>query len=367
METKGKKKMTRAGLPVYRPVRLDRDYLAGKALDQFGRNHPGAWRNFSAVRKTEVLEEFRDSILSLEESLAIDNPAIFIDHACWAKVHLTALHYPKNHVSRILDSLGEVLEKELPLDFRKKAGTFIAECLAVLKKTPADIPSCITDDNPYADAARSFLAALIAADQDKAGMVLEQAVGSGTPLRDIFLHILQPVLEETGRLWQLNRISIAQEHFVTASAVPWMARLHNQIPARKGEKGRKEMTVIAVSVGPELHDVGIRMVADLFRMDGWETYYLGANTPVQSILAAVRERKAGLITLSTTMARHLPDVQYLIRSLRGDPGTAEVKIIVGGYPFRIVPGLWKQIGADAYAGDAAEAVDIAPRLVQEHH
>jgi methanogenic corrinoid protein MtbC1 len=67
------------------------------------------------------------------------------------------------------------------------------------------------------------------------------------------------------------------------------------------------------------------------------------------------------------MPRHLPDVQYLIRSLRGDPGTAEVKIIVGGYPFRIVPDLWKQIGADAYAGDAAEAVDIARRLVQEHH
>ena len=85
------------------------------------------------------------------------------------------------------------------------------------------------------------------------------------------------------------------------------------------------MTVIAASVGAELHDVGIRMVADFFRMDGWETYYLGANTPVQSILAAVQERKADLITLSTTMPRHLPDVQYLIRSLRGDPATAGSK------------------------------------------
>jgi hypothetical protein len=68
----------------------------------------------------QLLEELRDSIRSLEESLAIDNPAIFFDHSRWAKVHLTALHYPKNLVSRILDSLGEVLEKELPLDFRKQ-------------------------------------------------------------------------------------------------------------------------------------------------------------------------------------------------------------------------------------------------------
>jgi methanogenic corrinoid protein MtbC1 len=365
METKGKKEMTRAGLPVYRPVRLDRDYLAGKALDQFGRSHPGTWRNFSALQKTRLLEEFRDSIRSLEESLAIDNPAIIIDHACWAKVHLTALHVPKNRVSLVLDALGEVLQKELPPDFRKQAVAFITESLAVLKKTPTDIPSCITDDNPCADVARSLLAALIAADQKQAGKVLETAGRSGTSLNDLYISVLQPVLRETGRLWQLNTISIAQEHFVTASVVTWMARLHDQIPARKGEKGRKGVTVIAASVGPELHDVGIRMVADFFRMDGWETYYIGANTPVQSILEAVLDRKADLITLSTTMPRHLPDVQYLIRSLRGDPGTREVKIIVGGYPFRIVPDLWKQIGADAYAGDAEEAVVAANRLVHE--
>jgi methanogenic corrinoid protein MtbC1 len=94
----------------------------------------------------------------------------------------------------------------------------------------------------------------------------------------------------------------------------FMVRLHDQVLAAGGEeKGRRGSTVIAASVGAELHDVGIRMVADFFRMDGWDTYYLGANTPVQSILAAVKERKAGIITLSTTMPRHLPDVQYLIR------------------------------------------------------
>ena len=174
------------------------------------------------------------------------------------------------------------------------------------------------------------------------------------------------MLQETGRLWQLNEVSIAQEHFVTASVVSFMARLHDQVVSSgKGETRRREMTVVAASVGAELHDVGIRMVADFFTMDGWDTYYLGANTPVQSILEAVQDRKAALITLSATMPRHLPDVQYLIRSLRGDEKTEGIKIIVGGYPFRIVPGLWKQIGADAYAGDAEEAVVVASHLVPE--
>jgi methanogenic corrinoid protein MtbC1 len=364
MEKREKREMDQAGLSVYRPVRLDRDYLANKALDQFGKSHPGTWRTSSASRKMLVLEEFTDSIRSLEESLAIDNPAILIEHSCWAEVHLTALHFPKNHVSLVLEALLEVLKKELPLDFRKQAGAFITESLAALKNSSPDIPSCITADNPHADVARSFLAALIAADQKEAGRVLGNAIRSGTPLKNIYIHVLQPVLQETGRLWQLNKVSIAQEHFVTASVGTFMARLHAQdLPSGKGKKGHKGMTVIAASVGAELHDVGIRMVADFFHMDGWDTYYLGANTPVQSILEAVKDQRADIITLSTTMPRHLPDVQYLIRSLRGDRETARVKIIVGGYPFRIIPDLWKQIGADAYAGDAEEAVVVANRLV----
>ncbi len=358
--------MDKAGVPVYHHVRLDRDYLAGKALDQFEKNHPGSWRTTSASQKMRVLEEFRDLISSLEESLAMDNPAVFIDHACWAKVHFTALHFPKNHVSLLLVALGEVLKKELPPDFREKAGSYLTENLAILKHISPDIPSYITADNPVADVARSFLSALIAADREQAGGILKDAVRSGTPLKDIYLHVFQPVLQETGRLWQMQQVSIAQEHFVTASVETLMARLHDRfLSSGRGKKGRRGTTVIAAGVGTELHSVGIRMVTDFFELDGWDTYYTGANTPVQSILEAARDRKADVIALSATMPRHLPDVQYLIRSLRADRGTAGATIIVGGYPFRIVPELWEQIGADAYAENAEEAVTIADRLAPE--
>jgi methanogenic corrinoid protein MtbC1 len=277
------------------------------------------------------------------------------------------MHFPENHVHQVLEVLGEVLKEELPPGFRSQAGAFITESLAALKKTSPETPSCITADNPHADIARSFLAALIAADQKRAGQVLENAIGSGITLKNIFIHVLEPVLQETGRLWQVNEVSIAQEHFVTASIGMFMARLHDRIlPLGRGKKRRRGMTVVAASVGAELHDVGIRMVADFFTLSGWDTYYLGANTPVESILEAVRDRKADMVTLSTTMPQHLPDAEYLIRSLHGDPSTAGIKIIVGGYPFRIVPDLWKQVGADAYAGDAEEAVVVADRLMKKH-
>jgi methanogenic corrinoid protein MtbC1 len=358
--------MNQAGSPVYHPVKLDRHYLAGKALDQFEMKHPRTWRTRSAVQKMRVLEEFDDLISSLEESLAINNPAIFIDHACWAKVHLTSLHFPKNFVSLLLAAMGEVLKNELPQDFRNQTRIFITKSLAVLNDVSLSIPPYITTDKPLADVARPFLAAVIEADQVQGGRIIDDAVKSGITVRDIYLHILYPVLQETGRLWQLQQVSIAQEHFITAFVETLMARLHDQVFSSSGiGKGRRGTTVVAAGVGAELHDIGIRMVADFFDMDGWDTYYIGANIPVQSVLDAARDRKADMVALSTTMPRHLPDVQYLIRSLRADERIAGAKILVGGYPFRIVPDLWKQIGADAYAGTAEEAVAVANRLVPE--
>jgi MerR family transcriptional regulator, light-induced transcriptional regulator len=49
--------------------------------------------------------------------------------------------------------------------------------------------------------------------------------------------------------------------------------------------------------------------------------------------------------------------------VRASAECADVKIIVGGYPFNIAPGLWRQIGADAYGRDALDSVAVAARLV----
>lgn len=38
---------------------------------------------------------------------------------------------------------------------------------------------------------------------------------------------------------------------------------------------------------PTQHEIGMRMVADFFEMEGWDTYYLGANTPTRSILQTI--------------------------------------------------------------------------------
>jgi methanogenic corrinoid protein MtbC1 len=105
------------------------------------------------------------------------------------------------------------------------------------------------------------------------------------------------------------------------------------------------------------------MVSDFFEMDGWDTFYLGADVPLPSIIQTLVERKADVIAISATIAYHTRRVGDVIRAIRADELTRDVKVLVGGYPFNRAPDLWRQVGADACAPNAEEAIAIATRLV----
>jgi methanogenic corrinoid protein MtbC1 len=105
------------------------------------------------------------------------------------------------------------------------------------------------------------------------------------------------------------------------------------------------------------------MVADFFEMDGWDTYYLGANTPASSILQELKLREANLLAISVTMTFHLRAAEALIANVRADLDSQHIKIMVGGHPFNLESELWKQIGADGYARNAQEAIDKSNELI----
>ena len=103
------------------------------------------------------------------------------------------------------------------------------------------------------------------------------------------------------------------------------------------------------------------MVADFFEMEGWDTYYLGANTPTESILLTIAERGADVLAISATMTFHVRRVEELIARVRKQ--SKPIAVLAGGYPFNISSGLWQKVGADGYAGNAEEALTAADGLL----
>jgi methanogenic corrinoid protein MtbC1 len=108
---------------------------------------------------------------------------------------------------------------------------------------------------------------------------------------------------------------------------------------------------------------GSRMVAGFLEMDGWDVYYPGANTPHADIISMLKERNAKALLVSVTMGYNIKRVRVLIRHIRADPRLDGLKVVVGGYAFNNVEGLWNAIGADGFAKDADEAVRVVNGLL----
>jgi len=117
-------------------------------------------------------------------------------------------------------------------------------------------------------------------------------------------------------------------------------------------------------VAGDLHEIGVRMVSDFFEVAGWNTFYLGADTPADSVVRILRERQADMLAISVTMTFHLRAVTELIGAVRASSACRRVKILVGGHPFNAFPDLPRRIGADASAVSAEESVAVAAQLMQ---
>jgi len=124
----------------------------------------------------------------------------------------------------------------------------------------------------------------------------------------------------------------------------------------------KKKVVIGVVKG-DTHDIGKNLVKIMLDNAGFEMHDLGRNVPYAKFVDTAGELKADLVCLSTLMTTTMDGMQVIIEDLK-KAGIAS-RVMVGGGP--ISPGFAKNIGADGYAKNAAEAVKVAKGLFQEIH
>jgi len=124
----------------------------------------------------------------------------------------------------------------------------------------------------------------------------------------------------------------------------------------------KKKVVIGVVKG-DTHDIGKNLVKIMLDNAGFEMHDLGRNVPYAKFVDTAGEVKADLVCLSTLMTTTMDGMQVIIEDLK-KAGIAS-RVMIGGGP--ISPGFAKNIGADGYAKNAAEAVKVAKGLFQEIH
>jgi len=184
-----------------------------------------------------------------------------------------------------------------------------------------------TDDLAAALTAR-YVAAQLAGDRREALRVVDDGLGAGISATALQLRVVQPAQYEIGRLWQENRITVAQEHLATAISQLVLAHLYRHLP-RDPKNGKR---VLLACVEGELHDMGARVAADHLEMSGYEVHYLGANVPTDDLVAMVREHPPDLLALSASMPSHLPAIEEAVTRVCRATGNG-VPIALGGRAF----------------------------------
>jgi methanogenic corrinoid protein MtbC1 len=316
-------------------------------------------RGCGESNREKSLTEAKRHLDVLSQTIAAGRSALFVDYVAWSKVSLCSRHTPVEDLATSLELCHEALGR-LSVDDTSVAQQYVLDGLSCLPSLPEVTPTFVSAERPLASLARAYLDALLNLNRHEASRLVLGAVRQGASIRDIYLHVFQRSQYEVGRLWQSNQISVGQEHLCTAVTQLIMSQLY---PLVFGSE-RKNLRIVAAGVGGELHEIGLRMVADFFEMDGWDTFYLGSDVPTPSIVQAVCERKAHILAISVTLLPHLSKVSEIIEAVKADPRCGDIRILVGGYPFNVAPDLWRDIGADGYAADALRTVDLANQLVQ---
>jgi len=318
-----------------------------------------ARRASPAPAGADVLPDAAAHFDCLLQAVAGNAPSLFTDHLAWTKVVLARRGTPASALELSLECLGEALAAELPREVATRPLEILTLGRARLPQLADDIARGIAEQESLAPLARAYLEDLLAGERHRAARRVLDAAESGTPVKDLYLHVFERCLHEIGALWQSNQISVAQEHYCTAATQMVMSQLYPRIFTGR----RSGLRFVATCVGGDLHEIGVRMVADLLEMDGWDTYYLGASTPTESVVRTVAERQPHVLGISATMTAHLGKVRELIAAVRAADVPLRPVVLVGGHPFQIAPDLWRSVGADGTAASAASAAAVARELL----
>lgn len=208
-------------------------------------------------------------------------------------------------------------------------------------------------DSVYEAEISQYMQSLLEKNSRNAMYLVQEFQKKGIPLDDIFAEIIAESMRRVGELWHTAQITVDTEHYCTSVTQMAMAQLYPSLFAQE----RRDKTLLCACPGTELHEMGARMVADIFENNGWDTIYLGAAVPADYLIASIRENHPNLVALSVTMPQHLLDCRKIVERIRKE--FPDMKIAVGGGAFRSTHEIWKQWPIDIYTEDARELVEKA--------
>ena len=205
---------------------------------------------------------------------------------------------------------------------------------------------------------------LVDLDRDCVLEYVEAALSKGYSATEIMLGPMKDAMEEIGKLYEESEYFVAELIEAADIFKTVMSRLRDLLRKEAAELGstRRKLRIVIGTVKGDIHDIGKTIVAVMLQASGHEVIDLGIDVDAAKFVKAVIDYNAqvlGMSALLTSTARYMKTV---IDELKRKGLRDAVFVIVGGAA--VTPEFTKEIGADAWAKDAIEAVKIINELAE---
>lgn len=335
-----------------RSMQLAREAAVQQATEHFYARHGKAYERFGDAGRKACREDLAFHLDFMEPALEYGRPEPFLAYLRWLRSVLHSRGVPADHLQFSLQLLVDALAPALAPADRDALDALVGRAGHALLQPD----SVFADLGEHADAAVTGMCnALLTGDRRTALSLLQGDIAAGGRYSDAQVRLVQSAMYDVGARWQLNQISVAQEHLATATA---QTVITQSLVSQPAAEARRESVILACVEGNH-HALGLRMVADAFELAGWLVTYLGANTPARFLCEMARESRPNVIGLSAALPQHLRAARTTIAALRSTFGDDCPRILLGGLAVNLLPGIADALGADTALRDAAECSDYA--------
>jgi len=173
----------------------------------------------------------------------------------------------------------------------------------------------------------NYMRQLMAGNRSECIRIINKLIKENISVKDLYERMFQRSMYDVGTLWETNKISIGAEHMCT-SITEGLISLTHPLHFTTEHSGKK---VVVTCTPGENHQVGARIVSDYFELNGWNSYFLGPNTPYIILADFIEEKKPDLLAVSMSINANLDSVTRLVKNLTKK--FPDLKIIVGGQGF----------------------------------
>ena len=199
--------------------------------------------------------------------------------------------------------------------------------------------------------------AIIAGNHQRVGELTEKVIEEGVAPKSILDDGLIAGMNVVGERFRVHEIFLPE---VLMAAKAMYAGMDQLRPLLIKEGIPSIGKVVIGTVQGDLHDIGKNLVGIMLKGAGFDVIDLGHDVAPDKMVQTAREQEIPVIGMSALLTTTMPVMKEVVQRLRDERLDGDIKTVVGGAP--VTEAFAREIGADAYGFDAANAVSVVKRL-----